>query len=100
MSRETTAALCLVKVDLDDKVILDPSGIGCNAAGFLIHCCVHRARPELTCVLHTHTARGLGVAAQKRGLPMVSQHAMRFRPMRHCTRAHSKFSTRPLPAYP
>jgi ribulose-5-phosphate 4-epimerase/fuculose-1-phosphate aldolase len=74
---EVTAS-CLVKVDLDGKVILDETGIGCNPAGFLIHSCVHRARPELTCVLHTHTASGLGVAAQKRGLLMLSQHAMRF----------------------
>lgn len=74
---EVTAS-CLVKVDLDGKAILDASGIGCNPAGFLIHSCVHRARPELTCVLHTHTACGLGVAAQKRGLLMISQHAMRF----------------------
>jgi ribulose-5-phosphate 4-epimerase/fuculose-1-phosphate aldolase len=74
---EVTAS-CLVKVDLDGNVVLDPSGIGCNPAGFLIHSCVHRARPELTCVLHTHTASGLGVAAQRRGLLMISQHAMRF----------------------
>jgi len=74
---EVTAS-CLVKVDLDGRVILDPSGIGINPAGFLIHSCVHRARPELACVLHTHTAAGLAVAAQKRGLLNLSQHAMRF----------------------
>ena len=74
---EVTAS-CLVKVDLEGEVLLDATGIGCNPAGFLIHSCVHRARPELTCVLHTHTASGLGVAAQKRGLLMISQHAMRF----------------------
>ncbi|HVE53987.1 MAG TPA: class II aldolase/adducin family protein [Ramlibacter sp.] len=75
---DEVAASCLVKVDLDGEVLLDPTGIGINAAGFLIHSCVHRARPELTCVLHTHTASGLAVAAQKRGLLNLSQHAMRF----------------------
>lgn len=74
---EVTAS-CLVKVDLDGNVILDPTGIGINPAGFLIHSCVHRARPELACVLHTHTAAGLAVAAQKRGLLNLTQHAMRF----------------------
>lgn len=74
---EVTAS-CLVKVDLDGKVILDPTGIGINPAGFLIHSCVHRARPDFTCVLHAHTAAGLAVAAQKRGLLMLTQHAMRF----------------------
>jgi ribulose-5-phosphate 4-epimerase/fuculose-1-phosphate aldolase len=74
---EVTAS-CLVTVDLDGKVIHDPTGIGINPAGFLIHSCVHRARPDFQCVLHTHTSAGLAVAAQKRGLLMLTQHAMRF----------------------
>jgi ribulose-5-phosphate 4-epimerase/fuculose-1-phosphate aldolase len=74
---EVTAS-CLVKVDLDGHVVLDPTGIGINPAGFLIHSCVHRARPDLRSVLHTHTAAGIAVAAQRRGLLNLSQHAMRF----------------------
>ncbi len=74
---EVTAS-CLVTVDLDGKVILDPTGMGINPAGYLIHSCVHRARPDFLCVLHTHTASGLAVAAQKRGLLNLTQHAMRF----------------------
>jgi ribulose-5-phosphate 4-epimerase/fuculose-1-phosphate aldolase len=74
---EVTAS-SLVKVDLDGKVLLDASGMGINPAGFLIHSCVHRARPELTAVLHTHSAFGAAVAAQRRGLLNLSQHAMRF----------------------
>ncbi len=74
---EVTAS-CLVTVDLDGNVILDPTGMGINPAGFLIHSCVHRARPDFLCVLHTHTASGLAVAAQKRGLLNLTQHAMRF----------------------
>lgn len=74
---EVTAS-CLIRVDLDGRVVLDPTGIGMNPAGFLIHSCVHRARPDFGCVLHTHTAAGLAVAAQRRGLLMLTQHAMRF----------------------
>jgi len=74
---EVTAS-CLVTVDLDGHVILDPTGMGINPAGFLIHSCVHRARPDFLCVLHTHTASGLAVGAQKRGLLNLTQHAMRF----------------------
>jgi ribulose-5-phosphate 4-epimerase/fuculose-1-phosphate aldolase len=74
---EVTAS-SLVKVDLAGKVLHDPTGIGINPAGFLIHSCVHRARPDFECVLHTHTSAGLAVAAQKRGLLMLTQHAMRF----------------------
>src|SRR4051794_38005199 len=52
---EVTAS-CLIKVDLRGRVVLDPTGMGMNPAGFLIHSCVHRARPDFGCVLHTHTA--------------------------------------------
>jgi ribulose-5-phosphate 4-epimerase/fuculose-1-phosphate aldolase len=75
---EEVTASCLVKVTLDGKVLLDPSGMGMNMAGYNIHSCVHEARPDLTAVFHTHTAAGIGVAAQKRGLLNISQHAMRF----------------------
>lgn len=39
------SASCLIKVDLSGDVILDPTGIGANPAGFLIQvaCTVHRA---------------------------------------------------------
>ena len=74
---EVTAS-SLVKVDLDGRVLLDATGMGINPAGFLIHSCIHRARPELTAVLHTHTACGVAVSSQRRGLLKLSQHAMRF----------------------
>jgi len=77
MFDEITAS-SLVKVDHDGRVMLDATDIGCNPAGFVIHSCIHHARAELNCVIHTHTAAGIGVAAQQRGLLMISQHAMRF----------------------
>lgn len=77
MFDEITAS-SLVKVDHEGRVLLDATGIGCNPAGFVIHSCIHRARAGLHCVIHTHTAAGIGVAAQERGLLMLSQHAMRF----------------------
>lgn len=49
-----------------------------NAAGFTIHSAVHSARPEVACVVHTHTGDGIAVAAQQRGLLPISQHALRF----------------------
>lgn len=77
MFHEITAS-SLVRVDHEGEVLDDPTGMGVNRAGFIIHSCIHRARPELNCVIHTHTAAGMGVAAQQRGLLMLSQHAMRF----------------------
>jgi ribulose-5-phosphate 4-epimerase/fuculose-1-phosphate aldolase len=67
----------LVKIDMDGNVLDDPTGMGINHAGFVIHGCVHQARSEINCVIHTHTRAGVGVSAQKCGLLPLSQHAMR-----------------------
>lgn len=72
------AASTLVKVTLDGKTVDDPTGNGINRAGYVIHSAVHRARPDVNCVIHTHTAAGIAVSAQEQGLLPVSQHAMRF----------------------
>ena len=69
-------ASSLVKVDWDGKIIDDPLGMGVNEAGFVIHSCIHRARPEVNCVIHTHTRAGVAVSAMKCGLLPISQHAM------------------------
>lgn len=74
---EITAS-SLVKVDIDGEIVLDPTGLGINPAGYVIHSAIHRAQPDLHAVLHTHTAAGTGVSAQRGGLLMISQHAMRF----------------------
>lgn len=49
-----------------------------NAAGFVIHSAIHLARPDMACVIHTHTAAGMAVAAQEQGLLPISQHALKF----------------------
>ncbi|MDM9590465.1 class II aldolase/adducin family protein [Pseudomonas asiatica] len=49
-----------------------------NAAGFVIHSAVHMARPDLTCVIHTHTAAGMAVSSQEQGLLPITQHALKF----------------------
>ena len=71
----------LVKIDMDGNVLDDTTGMGVNHAGFVIHGCVHQARPEVNCVIHTHTRAGVGVSAQKCGLLPLSQHAMRVQAM-------------------
>jgi ribulose-5-phosphate 4-epimerase/fuculose-1-phosphate aldolase len=70
-------ASSLVKIDEDGQVIDDPTGLGINFAGFVIHGCVHDARPEINCVLHTHTRAGAAVSAQAHGLLPLSQHSLR-----------------------
>jgi ribulose-5-phosphate 4-epimerase/fuculose-1-phosphate aldolase len=76
---EEVSASSLVKIDVDGEVVLD-SGTGCgiNQAGFVIHSAVHRARPDVACVIHTHSAAGMAVSALKCGLLPLTQNAMFF----------------------
>ena len=74
---EITAS-SLVKVDMDGTVISDATGLGINPGGFTIHSAVHRARPDVQCVMHSHTAAGIAVSCMKEGLLPLTQHAMRF----------------------
>lgn len=68
----------LVKVDIDGTLIDDPLGLGINQAGYVIHSAIHRARPDLKAVLHTHTRDGAAVSAQRDGLLPLSQHALGY----------------------
>ncbi len=70
----------LVKIDLDGNVVEagDVSLRPVNAAGFTIHSAIHMARPDLMCVIHTHTSAGIAVSAMKEGLLPLSQHALKF----------------------
>jgi ribulose-5-phosphate 4-epimerase/fuculose-1-phosphate aldolase len=70
---EITAS-SLVKVDHHGEKVT-PSKFDVNPAGFVIHSAIHEARPEVNCVLHTHTLHGVAVSAQKNGLLPLSQHS-------------------------
>ncbi len=69
----------LVRIDLNGRVV-EQGGVSrpVNSAGFTIHSAIHMARPDLACVIHTHTAAGIAVSAQKQGLLPISQHALKF----------------------
>ena len=80
---EEMTASDLVKIDLDGNIIEEAHHAGMsprqvNAAGFCIHSAIHMARHDIMCVIHTHTAAGIAVSAQKRGLMPISQHALKF----------------------
>ena len=66
----------LVKIGWKGEIKDDPLGMGVNEAGFIIHSCMHEARPEINCVIHTHTRATVAVSAMKCGLLPISQHAM------------------------
>jgi ribulose-5-phosphate 4-epimerase/fuculose-1-phosphate aldolase len=71
---EITAS-SLLKVDMDGNLVSGSSG-EINSAGFIIHSAIHMNRPELACVLHSHTAANNAVAMLKEGLLPISQAAM------------------------
>jgi ribulose-5-phosphate 4-epimerase/fuculose-1-phosphate aldolase len=76
--REITAS-SLVKIDLDGNILHKPdTDYGLNVSGYVIHGAIHRARPEVSCVLHTHTRAGMAVAAMACGLLPLSQTSIRF----------------------
>ncbi|WP_321799416.1 class II aldolase/adducin family protein [Caballeronia sp. J97] len=73
----------LVKIDHEGRPVDavardDPERYRVNPAGFTIHSAVHMARPDVFCVVHTHTAAGAAVSAQKQGLLPISQHALKY----------------------
>ena len=70
-------ASSLLKVDVDGNVVME-SEYPYLDAGFAIHSAVHMARPDLACVMHTHTVAGMAVAAQAGGLLSINQKSMPF----------------------
>ncbi|MDQ2141228.1 class II aldolase/adducin family protein [Alcaligenaceae bacterium A4P071] len=74
--RDITAS-SLVKVGFDGQPLQDtPYDI--NPAGFTIHSAIHMARPDIACVLHTHTVAGVAVSSLACGLQPVNQWALQF----------------------
>ena len=64
----------LVEVTVQGQVLTAEGRI--NPAGYLIHSTIHGARPDVACVMHTHTAAGVAVSAQEEGLIPISQQAL------------------------
>jgi len=80
---EEICASSLIKVNLKGEVLWQPdwpSGLDYtfNLAGFVIHGAIHEARPEVQCIIHTHSLAGMAVASLERGLLPMTQTAMRF----------------------
>jgi ribulose-5-phosphate 4-epimerase/fuculose-1-phosphate aldolase len=79
MTYDEITASSLVKVDFDGNIVQDSgTGYGINRAGFVIHSAVHRGRPDVACVIHTHTPAGMAVSAMECGLQPLTQNAMFF----------------------
>jgi ribulose-5-phosphate 4-epimerase/fuculose-1-phosphate aldolase len=76
--KEITAS-SLARIDVEGNILSKPdTDYGINKSGYVIHGAIHKARPEVQCVIHTHTRAGMAVSAMKCGLLPMTQTAMRF----------------------
>jgi len=82
MMYEEITASCLIKVDHDGKILSKPDfgelNYSINKAGYVIHSAVHHARPEVACVIHTHSWASMAVSSLACGLLPITQTSMRF----------------------
>lgn len=67
----------LVKVDMDGRIVGDLTQ-EINPAGFVIHSAIHMMRPDVRCIMHTHTVAGMAVAALEDGLLPISMYALGY----------------------
>jgi ribulose-5-phosphate 4-epimerase/fuculose-1-phosphate aldolase len=76
--KEITAS-SLVKIHVDGEIVWKPvTDYDINKSGYVIHGAIHKARPDVGCVIHTHTRAGVAVSAMKCGLLPLSQTSIRF----------------------
>ena len=79
MMYEEITASSLIKIDHAGNIIANANPeYGVNRAGFVIHSAIHAARPDVACVLHTHTNAGMAVSVLKCGLLPLTQTALRW----------------------
>ncbi len=82
MMYEEINASCLLKVDHHGNILTKPDfgslNYGLNKAGAVIHSAVHHARPDVGCVIHTHSWASMAVSSLACGLLPLNQTAMRF----------------------
>src|ERR1700744_5526338 len=76
MFNEVTASNIL-KVDFEGNVVPPPEYEPIYA-GIVIHGAIYLGRPDVECVVHTHTESDIAVGVQEEGLLPLSQWSMRF----------------------
>ncbi|KIY01516.1 uncharacterized protein Z520_03068 [Fonsecaea multimorphosa CBS 102226] len=68
----------MIAVNLDGKVVGGNITRPPNAAGFLIHSEVHKARPDVVAICHAHTVYGKAWSVFGRPLEMLTQDSCKF----------------------
>jgi len=65
----------LVEITLEGEVVNSTNSI--NDTGYIIHSAIHKARDDITCVMHTHNRAGLAISCLQEGLiPMIQDAAI------------------------
>lgn len=87
MMYEEITASSLIKIDLAGNILSSPDfgefNYGINRAGYVIHSAIHEARPDVACIIHTHSWASMAVSALECGLLPITQTAMRFLKIRY-----------------
>jgi ribulose-5-phosphate 4-epimerase/fuculose-1-phosphate aldolase len=78
MLYDQMTASCFIKVDLGGNILFNPTDYPINKSGYVIHGCIHEARHDVDCIIHSHTVAGMAVSAMKCGLLPLAQTSMRF----------------------
>jgi ribulose-5-phosphate 4-epimerase/fuculose-1-phosphate aldolase len=68
----------MVLVDYDGKVVGGNQSRPANAAGFLIHSAIHKARPDVNAACHCHGKAGKAWSAFAKPLEMLNQDVCYF----------------------
>lgn len=76
--KEITAS-SLVRITVEGEIVhKQNTDYGINKSGYVIHGCIHTARKDISCVIHTHTRAGMAVSSMECGLLPMTQTASRF----------------------
>ncbi|MGE3418419.1 MAG: class II aldolase/adducin family protein [Bradyrhizobium sp.] len=77
LAYEEVTASNLVKVDASGNLVDGGSHV-INKAAFVIHGAIHSIRPDVACVIHTHTIHGAAVSCLDDGFQPLTQGGMQF----------------------
>lgn len=73
---EVTAS-SIVKINKDGE-LLEETSYQSNPAGVVIHGAVYEARPDINCVIHTHTPNGMALSSIEGGIDCIDQMSLMF----------------------
>lgn len=68
----------MILINLDGDIVKGSNDRPVNAAGFLIHAAIHRERPDVHAICHTHSTFGRAWSTFARPLEMINQDVCNF----------------------